>query len=279
MTPHLIAIDMDGTLLNSRNQITQKTLSVLRALLDRGHLVVWASGRSPSLLPKELKVLHQGASHRVRYGILENGSYLWDYENRICLCRKPIPQGLTEEILRQLEGSGCYTELFVNGEAYADAACLSRLESRCGLGDNFIRYFSNDHHFTENLSRNRELVSGAEKINVYFEDPRDSVRLRTSWNHSDQVSVTTSVSGNAEFQASGCTKGAALTLLAEKLGIPQARIISIGDNENDLEMFAASGCAAAMGNAAPHIKDAAHIVIGDNDHDGAALFLEKYLLS
>ena len=62
----------------------------------------------------------------------------------------------------------------------------------------------------------------------------------------------------------------------DRLGIEPDRVIAIGDNDNDLEMFAEAGHAVAMGNAAPNIKAAANHQTTDNDHDGAAVFLEEF---
>lgn len=72
---YMIALDMDGTLLNSRGKITEHTLNVLKSLMDAGHDIVPASGRAFPILPKEIKGLAG-----IRYAVLENGAVLWDWK-------------------------------------------------------------------------------------------------------------------------------------------------------------------------------------------------------
>ena len=60
------------------------------------------------------------------------------------------------------------------------------------------------------------------------------------------------------------------------LGINREYVVAIGDSDNDLEMLKMAGVSVAMGNAAAHITEAAVYVTEDNDHDGAAAFLEKF---
>ena len=61
--------------------------------------------------------------------------------------------------------------------------------------------------------------------------------LREKWKDLDDVAVTTSISGNAEFNAAGVDKGVGLAMLRTKLGIDRMHVIAFGDNENDLEML------------------------------------------
>lgn len=269
MERYLIAVDMDGTLLDSRNQVSKRNLQALEALLQRGHLVVPASGRALCLLPGELDGL---SSHS--YGILENGSFVWDYGKKACLFKRLLPQKIVRQILLDALAGGGYVELFADGQAYADSSFQKRLQ-QSGLGENFIRYFSENHVFTEDLAGQTQWTESAEKINVYFEDGKEGMEFRRRWEGKPGLTVTTSISGNAEFQAAGCSKGAALSWLTQKLGIRRECVVAIGDNENDLEMFETAGISVAMGNACEAVRRAADLVTADHDHDGVAAALEK----
>lgn len=267
----LIAVDMDGTLLNSRNQVTEYTLHVLQNLMERGCLVVPATGRALTLLPKELSLLCG-----MQYAVLENGAFIWDYVKEQSIYRKTLPKKQTENILKAVKIRKCYAEIFVNGAAYADICSLQGLKTS-GMGKNFIRYFSENHTFIEHLEMTEELTCAAEKINLYFEDAKEAQNMRSIWNACEELSVTTSAGGNVEITPAGDTKGNGLKILAEKIGIPKGDIIAIGDNENDLEMFAQAGCAVAMGNADRKIRMQADYVTLDYDHEGVAVFLENYI--
>ena len=84
------------------------------------------------------------------------------------------------------------------------------------------------------------------------------------------VSLTASNDHDFELVPAGVNKGRALALLALMWGIPLERCAAVGDSANDLEMLQAVGCPIAMGNAAPQVQAAAARTVADNSHDGAA---------
>ena len=94
MDRHLIALDMDGTLLNSENRVTERTQRTLQLLADMGHYIVPATGRTLCLLPEEL-----GAVRGINFAVLENGSLVWDYGQERAVVRRLLPQGKAKEIL------------------------------------------------------------------------------------------------------------------------------------------------------------------------------------
>ena len=75
----------------------------------------------------------------------------------------------------------------------------------------------------------------------------------------------------------GIDKGRLVEFLAERLAVPQAEILVLGDMENDLEMFRHAGFAVAMGNATDQVKRAAQAVTLSNDEDGFAVAIERYV--
>jgi Cof subfamily protein (haloacid dehalogenase superfamily) len=81
-----------------------------------------------------------------------------------------------------------------------------------------------------------------------------------------------------EFLAPGVSKGTALQWLAARMGLPLAATLAIGDSYNDLPMLAVAGLGVVMANAPPAIQAAAGALTADNDHDGVALALRRYVL-
>ena len=126
---YIVAVDMDGTLLNSQGQVTKRTADVLQRLLDEGHYVIPASGRSLGLLPSDVTALKG-----IPYGVLENGAVVWDWKNSCVLKRFPMPEGMAEHILADAEAfvkeEGkeilYFVEFFAEGQVYADKADLER---------------------------------------------------------------------------------------------------------------------------------------------------------
>ena len=74
------------------------------------------------------------------------------------------------------------------------------------------------------------------------------------------------------------TKGTGLLALADQLGIDAAATIAVGDADNDIDMLRAAGLGVAMGNANEGARAAADVVVADNDHDGCAEAIDRFLL-
>ena len=235
-----IAVDMDGTLLNSRGQISERTCAVLQKCLDQGHHVLPATGRALPLLPEKIKNLSG-----ISYAVLGNGSVVWDWKKTCALYKKCLPEGSAEQILKDVremyrvhqekagKESRYYAEVISDGKVYADSLDREYFLT-AEIEGNFAEYMISNH-------------------------------------------ATTSVAGNAEFTAEGINKGRGLAILKERLAIPKEQIIAIGDNENDVEMFKEAGISVAMEHAKDPVKQQADFVAADNDHNGAAEFLEKFL--
>lgn len=91
------------------------------------------------------------------------------------------------------------------------------------------------------------------------------------------VTITTSTDHDFELTARGGDKGAALAVIAERYGIPLDQCAAVGDSENDVGMLRAAGIAVAMGNASPAAVEAAQLQVADNVHHGAAQAIEWVL--
>lgn len=277
MERYLIAVDMDGTLLNSQNEITEKTLAELQRVLDQGHVIVPASGRAPGLLPEALRTLQT-----IEYAITENGAFVWDFRQGTALYQECMQENIVRRILKETEELDCYVEVFAGGNAYAEAKTVRKLvqSNKTSLGPLFIAYMKANHFYVSRLLEENELLRAAEKVNVYFEYAEEGEAFRAAWKQEAEranVAVTTSISGNIEFNAAGVNKGTALCYLAKRLEIPKERCIAFGDNENDLEMFEAVGTAVAMENAAHWIRERATVIAPDHDRDGVAKILHEFL--
>lgn len=282
----LIAVDLDGTLLDGENRIDGRNIRALQRALDMGIYVVPATGRCMGVFPQELTGLTG-----LQYAVTENGALIWDYQGERELRRWGLPRGKAEKILRLAEGERAgaegnpahgrgfrvYAELFIHGQAYADIRSLEGIEAT-PLGRNFIRYFTENHNFVSGLCAQQKLLDAAEKVNLYFPDSADGAGVRSRLEQDASIKTASSICGNVEVTAAGVEKGAALWELAQQLGIGRREILVFGDNENDLGMFAAAGTAVAMGNAGERVRQAAGHVTGTNDEAGVAAFLEKYVI-
>ena len=92
------------------------------------------------------------------------------------------------------------------------------------------------------------------------------------------VELTSSLPRNMEVNAPGVTKGSGLLALAAHLGLTRAQTMAVGDSGNDHAMIEAAGLGVAMGNATDDIRKIADVTTDDNNHDGVAAAIEKYVL-
>jgi hydroxymethylpyrimidine pyrophosphatase-like HAD family hydrolase len=121
---------------------------------------------------------------------------------------------------------------------------------------------------------NRGLV---EKINFYFRKQSEQeafIAMATRL----PLTLSTSIGIGCELSPPGVTKSSGLETLCRHLSIPLASVMAVGDGGNDLDIMGIAGLSVAMGNAIEPVKALAHTMTEDNDHDGAARAIERYVL-
>ena len=126
------------------------TKEEMQRLIDDGHYVVPATGRTRELIPQEFSVLHG-----VKWGIVENGCVVWDYDKNEMIWRKTMPKGMVRGILKDVEDSGVkgwIAEAYSNGVAYSDADARDYVASVADkdlLEKTFVDYFLSRHEFVK----------------------------------------------------------------------------------------------------------------------------------
>ena len=83
---------------------------------------------------------------------------------------------------------------------------------------------------------------------------------------------------NLEFTKAGTNKASGLKFLAGHLGMTMDKVMAVGDSENDIEMLREAGLGIAMGNASSEVKEVADEITLDNEHEGVAAAIGKYIL-
>lgn len=289
----LAALDLDGTLLNHEGQVTPRTRAALQAASDRGVVIVPTTGRPLGNLPPVVAQLPG-----VRYAITSNGAAVWDlgsdplgavysrYANAAerqtseptCLLRRLMPVETAREVFGIFMEYNGGMSVFSDGYSIKEqsgvdfmAARWARLHSTEARQPDDGR-FTIVRDFAEWMSRHAHEV---EKMCVFFGDPD----LASSWlprfRAIPGVEVVQGSPENIEVTAAGVDKGEALLTLADRLGIPRAQTLAVGDSENDRAMLEKAGVAAVMANGMPQIKALADLVTtADCDHDGVAEVFE-----
>lgn len=289
----LVALDLDGTLLNREGHVTPRTRAALQAAVDKGVYIVPATGRPLASLPPEVAQLPG-----IRYVITCNGAAVWDlgadpvgavysrYSNAkehrtstpVCLLHSLMPVETAREAFAVCESFHADLRIFSDGYACTDARSIALAAARAAKKDGTEACQPNDGRFTilrdaaEWMSRNAFAI---EKLCVFFETPQQAAAALPRFRAVPGVEIVQGSPKNVEVTAAGVDKGEALRALADRLGVPHESTLAVGDSENDRAMLQKAGVAAVMANGMPEIRALAHLVSkADCDHDGVAEILE-----
>lgn len=268
-TIYLVAVDMDGTLLHNDKSISDYTINVLRKIVEKGILLVPASGRP--LNGMKAAVLNNVKG--IKYAICSNGAMLMDVQKEKSINETGIP---TEKALKAL----AYLEQFpVAVYVHTDKGTF-RAEGweKTGFSEKYpyIRFSEGN---VKNLGEFLR-TSGVNvmKMGAFVLTDELAPKLLEKGSPIPGIAFLRTGDGIIELNSTNASKGNALCILCEKLGIQLENVLAIGDNENDISMLQAAGISAAMGNAEDDVKQAAKFVAGNNEEDGAAHFLEEWVL-
>ena len=265
-----VVTDLDGTLLQRDGTVAAPDRAAIERLKEHGVTVILASGRAKLFM--ELYPQQLGLAAPV---ITCNGGYLYDAQTG-------------QEIASTCIEPACAVRV---------AQCLAELQLP------FMAYGVHHVYITEGnprmVQKRRDTVVGTEHahqqaiyvrpdsfdasvepIVKFFTSPVDAQtaqQIRQRMGTSGELEIVFSGPIDLDLNAAGVSKGRAVRLLAERLGVPLQDIACFGDSFNDLTMLQAVGHPIAMGNAEPELKHAARFVTLPNDQCGLAYAVEHYL--
>ena len=270
----MIALDLDGTLLTSDKVLTDRTKDVLRRAIEQGIVVLPATGRPLSGIPKEVMEFPG-----VRYAVTANGARIVDsLEGRI-LYEDQVSYENGKKVLEICGKYDALLEVYYNGVGYTEESALNR------LGDFVPRvpmaaYILNTRQPVENVTElfNRKKLP-TDKVQAIFSSEED---CKKAWkeveDHILDIEITGALCNNIEVNAKGVNKGKGILMLGKILGIEREEIMAFGDGRNDTAMLQEAGLGIAMSNAVEEAKAAADEVTLSNDEEGVAAAIEKYVL-
>lgn len=274
----LLALDLDGTLLNSRGYMTGNTIRTIRNAIDNGLKVTLATGR-PYVFAKEIaKILNIDVPL-----VSHDGAYVCDILSNKPVFVKRLDNTITKDIIEILIDNGL--EFMVLHEDYGVT------NARFGI-KKFLRAFSIGKLKLLLVEKSYYRIMSSEDILKYVCESRLSPpKLFASGEHKNiekakidmdkklgnKVKVTMSAQG-LEILPSGVSKAVGLEILAEILGINSDEVAAMGDSMNDLEMLEYAGLGIAMGNASEKVKKHAALVTDTNNEEGVARAIDRFLM-
>lgn len=272
MNYQLIALDMDGTLLNSHHDITKECLKSMQKALQRGKDVVIATGRSISEMKPYISLL-EGIG--LRYMILESGAVVYDLLNQTILFQKAFCNNDIEKIYKGYQKQDIMAHIFADGKSYA----LSK-QMKCMDDYQMGKY---QEMFLENVDAIEDVKmffdehkGHIEKVNLYHRSPSERESSIREFQDLDVAKIKVEIS-SLELTPKGVHKGLGLIHLCQTLHIPLEQTIMVGDSDNDLEILETAGLAIAMGNANENVKAIADDVVSDCEHHGVKEAIDRYL--
>ena len=277
----LLAVDMDGTCLDARSRMTDRTLQALRKAEEKGVVIVPATGRNLECIPHRLAA---GTLRRTgtpddyankglfRYVISSNGARVTDICERKTIFRASVKREDALTLLENCRGKGLGIASHVRHRYLLQGRFLTTAGLLIYGKDAQGVYCVRD---METFVRRNDCE--VEEFQFYFLLPGAKEKVRTILK--EYPSLHAAYTGiYVEVYSRDASKGNALAALAGHLGIRQEEIACIGDGENDLSMFVSSGLKIAMGNAVDKLKVQADHIAESNRNDGAAKTIEQYIL-
>jgi len=273
----LIVSDIDGTIINSRQEITPRTKRAVQRVVEEGYKFVLATGRRyRSTLPV---VRELGLDLPV---ILHSGALIKETRTHRSLCVQLMSRPAWSHTASAMKAHGLHPIVLADTFATGiDAVVEDHKNAHAG----HQAYVAANARYLRVVER-LESVEIEDVIEVVCFG--DEGVLRRVERHIEETSdsVSCHVLRIPKYKCpilevfdSRASKWAALEFLAARENVVAAQTIAIGDDVNDLEMIRNAGLGVAMGNAPSCVKSSAHFVAPPADDDGLARFLEERLLS
>jgi Cof subfamily protein (haloacid dehalogenase superfamily) len=265
----MVCLDIDGTLLNSRHEISDKTKQVIQNVANQKYIpVILVSARMPKgmlSLQKELNI--------VQPIICYSGALIWNHGD--LQLNITIPVSDVKKVYTIVKNLSIHISLYKDDEWYIEEMDeWAKQESEITSITPAISDFSNLFTIWEQES------TGPNKILCMAESP-DIQQLDTKMKEylSNHLNIYPSKPTYLEIMPKHTTKTSAIEFLCKEFDILKNEIIAIGDNYNDMNMIEFAGLGIAMGNAPEQVKQIANDITLSNDEDGVAEALKKYILS
>lgn len=243
MTIGLIALDLDGTLLDSQKNLSERNRRALERCARMGIQIVPTTGRAVDGITQEVRSLPG-----VNYAISTNGGTVADLVKGTSLKRCTLSNAKALEVMDIVKRYRAMYDPYIDGRGISQPEFIGHMED-FGLSPVIQKMVLSTRDVVPNiLNYVTECKKDVEKVNVYLADVNDIVPLRKELSAVEGIVISSSLYNNLEINALGATKGIALMWLADYLGIAPEATMAFGDGENDLSMLEAAGVGIAMGN-------------------------------
>ena len=261
--------DIDGTVLNSKIEMSPNTISSLKKLKDKNFNIIFASGRMYAsmryIIEKYVPFL-KGYSPLIAY----NGTYIVNHDLKT-LFEMGIKKELAVDCINFLKSKNIHVQAYINDKLFVDAN-NEKIK-------NYSKHASVGYHVVDNLTD--YIISSTHpplKL-LIIESPEktDKIKRELKEKFNNELNVFSSFDTYIDIIPKNTTKGLGIKRLSEYYDFDLNKCYAFGDSQNDVSMFEIINNSYAMGNAKDEVKKFAKNVTFSNDEDGISHAIEKIL--
>ena len=267
MTFKLLVLDVDGTLTNSKKEISPSTLQAIKAAEDRGVRIILATGRPTYGVAPIADKLH--VAQRAEYVLSFNGGVITEWNSKRVIYECELPHDSIPYLYHKAKENKVsimtYRDNYVLSEHTEDPYVqieLSLNHMNPKKLDNFIE--------ETNFSLPKCIITGVPSTIEKLEE-----EIGEAWN--GQLSVYRSEPFFLEIMPKGVDKATSLSILLKTLNIDRKDMIACGDGFNDIPMLRFAGLSVAMSNAQRPVLEMADYITTSNDEDGVKKVIDKFI--
>lgn len=267
----MIAIDMDGTLLNDKKEVSQNNKLAIKRASELGVKIVVCTGRIFTSARFYASLIETPAPI-----VASNGAYIREKDENKIIYKKTIDKDLLYKLVDLIENYSIYPHLYTSEKIYT-----KKIINFSSNYDKWNRMVPENERVKIVIVKDfKEVIENEEILKVALAD--DDIEklntLRQKISNEFNLSIVSSYYNNLEIMTEGVSKGNAVKILAESFNINRDEVICIGDNENDISMIEYAGLGVAMGNATEKLKSISDYVTDTNEKDGVAKVINKFII-
>ncbi len=259
-----VALDLDGTLLNSEKKISKVNKDTLKELEERGIKIFLVTGRTYEATKPYAKEL--GLKGTI---ISYNGAKVVEFEEEKVIFELPLEEEYSKKIISLGKNRGFHINLYQENKWYVED--LERKETLHYAKMTGLTPVKKSFDEFENYNMTKITIQDMKNSQEFNEFCKEIAEVF-------EGEVYTAKSQNFLFEVlnKNVNKGIVLEKILKENGISTSECVAFGDANNDLEMLATVKYGVAMGNSSAELKSKVNYVTDTNDNDGVAKFLKKY---
>jgi len=262
----LIAADVDGTLVNDKSELTERTKAAIVKAVDAGVIFVVATGRAFS----KVQMINDLFDKDMPF-IVFNGAAAYMGKTKKLLFERFLDFDLATEAFNIGQEKGIAQICWTGPHLWVSKICKETT--------NYTNFYGVDPIVVTDLAAIKGEVKGVSKI-LWIDDPAKIKELSAEMHEyfGNKLRCMSSMAHFLEFVSNDAGKGTALADIGKLCGVDRIEMIAIGDGQNDIGMFEYAGFSIAVENSSDEVKAVCDYITSSNNDDGAAEAIEKFIL-